>query len=73
MIVKRSLGPVTALLAGEWTDQTVSGRPAVSCPQCETIEEVDVLEPGGRAVLACRRCGVLGPVVLADYQEEVLR
>jgi hypothetical protein len=51
----RLLGPVTALEPGEYTLETASGRPAVRCPGCGSIDEVTGTISAGR-VLEAYRC-----------------
>lgn len=37
----RNLGPVAHLTAGQWTAETASGHPAVSCPACSEVSELE--------------------------------
>jgi hypothetical protein len=76
----RHLGPVTSLLPGQYTTETASGRPALSCKACGGIYDVDLathaIDREGRIVpaLACPYvCGSLGFVTLGDIGEDVLR
>ncbi|HEX5064128.1 MAG TPA: hypothetical protein VFV99_32350 [Kofleriaceae bacterium] len=77
---KRSLYPVEGLLAGEWTDETATGRPAVCCARCSgiyDIPETHRIDPAGfvRPELKCGAgCSEVGyGVRLLNYADEVLR
>ena len=78
-VLQRNLGPVQALTHGQWTDQTVSGDPAVCCPGCGQISDLDqsVDERSGRVqyVWACpsQSCGFVEFLVLEAFAEEVAR
>ncbi len=41
IVLPRFMGPVTDLQAGEYTKETASGEPAVCCPLCSEISEID--------------------------------
>ena len=39
--LQRHLGPVASIEPGQWTAETASGRPAVCCPACSAVDEVE--------------------------------
>lgn len=39
--LQRQLGPVQHLTPGQWTIETASGRPAIRCPACGGISDLD--------------------------------
>lgn len=39
--LQRFLGPPMHMTAGQWTDRTASGRPAIACPGCGGISELE--------------------------------
>lgn len=79
--LNRNLGPVSALVAKEWTSETATGIPAICCPGCEAIVDFDV------AAYQITHEGVIAPkwscgfpscsyrewITLGDFGEEVLR
>ncbi len=73
----RNLGPVASLDAGQWTAETASGRPAISCPSCSAISDL----PETHHVLAggfvspawsCPRCSYVSFLGLEAHGEDVL-
>lgn len=53
--LQRHLGSVATIEPGQWTAETASGRPAVCCPACSSVDEVlSVVLPGGAVALAYR-------------------
>ena len=75
----RHLGVATRLSKGEWSDRTASGRPAVCCPDCGEIAEIEYpneVSNDGRVRFrwACpsERCGFIDFLYLEAYREEVL-
>lgn len=76
--LNRLLGPVQALVAGQWTDRTASGREAWCCPACGSIADLPethrVLRGGVVApVVACanKACPFLDFLTLESHGEEV--
>ena len=74
----RNLGPVSHLTAGQWTDETASGKPAVCCPACAEVSELEhrVLTGGiVSMVWACpaERCPFVDFLTLEAWGEEVPR
>lgn len=67
--IERNLARVEHLSAGEWTDETVNGTPAVACPNCSRVDDAEESET---QAFACDGCGWDGWIVLADFDEEVL-
>ncbi len=63
--IPRFLGPVCDLEQGEYTKDTASGEPAVSCPSCGTIQEIDPQRHStwgdGRVtpIWSCERCSFM--------------
>lgn len=39
--LQRNLGTAGALTPGQWTDRTASGAPAVCCPACGGVSEIE--------------------------------
>lgn len=72
--IRRLLAPATRLSAGEWSDETASARPAVACPECGEIFELDEtyrVMTGGRVspVWSCPACAFLNFIELEAYGE----
>jgi hypothetical protein len=76
--LQRNLGPVTALTAGQWTDQTATGAPAVCCPKCARVSEIEFgVHVGGvvSQIWSCdfADCPYQDYLTLEAYGEEVAR
>lgn len=79
VVYRRHLGPVESLSAGEWTEETVTGRPAICCGSCAGIYDVPEthrIEPDGFIVPAIR-CGIgpcpeFGYIRLLNYSDPVV-
>lgn len=37
----RNLGPVSHLTPGQWTAETASGLPAICCPKCSGVSDLE--------------------------------
>lgn len=67
------------MAAGQWTDETASGRPAIACPACGGISELPETHTvrGGGIVTPLFSCPYVCPlmefITLDDWQEEVRR
>lgn len=75
--LQRLLGPVRALDRGQYTTETVSGRPAICCPECGDISELDDIHrilPGGLVtpLWPCVECAFADWIVLEASDEPVL-
>lgn len=49
--LQRHLGPVGSLEPAQWTFETASGSPAICCPGCGGVSDVDdlkAIDSGGR-------------------------
>jgi hypothetical protein len=81
----RLLGPVESLDAQQWTSETASGDPAVSCAGCGNIAEIPIVESNGARptgsylidregriapAWACRRCPLFEYIQLCDWGTE---
>jgi hypothetical protein len=79
--LSRFLGPAGSLDPGQWSDFTASGGPAVCCPGCGAIVELQadkhVVSREGKVTPAWRcaeeTCGVVEWIELEAYGETVLR
>ena len=75
-VLKRLLGPAKCLCPGEWSAETASGYPAVACPDCGAIDELDEhrVAAGGEVspVWKCQTCNGLTFLRLEAWGEEVL-
>lgn len=71
----RNLGPVTALTGAQYTTETISGRPALCCPSCGSIVDLDAkydVDGGGRVTPAWKcheTCSFFDWVVLGEWSE----
>lgn len=76
--LKRLLGPAIALSPGEWSSETASGAPCVSCPRCGELDDIDPSTVDAQGRLATEwqcsqaRCGHRQWLELEAYAEEVL-
>lgn len=77
--LQRLLGPVRALDRGQYTTETATGRPAVCCPSCGDITELDETHrvlPGGLVspiwMCSLPSCGFADFLVLEAADEDVL-
>lgn len=78
-VLQRNLGPVQALTHGQWTDRTVSGEPALCCPECGEISDLEAqqvpVKPSNRVryLWQCpsERCGFADFLELEAFCEEV--
>ncbi len=73
--LSRCLGPVEHLSSGEFTIETASSKPAVSCPICGTVTEIDpmyTIHPGGKVtpIWSCHRCPFLDWITLDSIGEK---
>lgn len=74
----RHLGPVTSLLPGQWTHATASGEPALCCPRCECISDIDpkYVQVGGSVDREWQcpavSCSYLAFITLEAWGEEVV-
>ena len=75
--LQRNLGPVTALTAAQWTDQTAGGDPAVCCPSCGRVADLDLRVIHGNVIGRWRcpyeDCTFQDWLSLEAWAEEVLR
>jgi hypothetical protein len=78
--IHRNLGRVECLELGEWTSETASGRPAIRCPECGTIVDLEDryrIDVAGHVSPTWRcgtmTCALVAWITLVDYAEEVLR
>lgn len=73
LVLKRLLGPAIRLSAGEWSSETASGKPAIACPSCGEIAEVDRVLDGGlvSGVWSCpsEHCAVMEFLQLEAWGE----
>lgn len=74
--LRRLLAPATKLSPGEWSAETASGYPAMSCPCCGAIAELDehVVSVGGdvRPIFSCPSpaCPFMDFVELSAWNDE---
>jgi hypothetical protein len=61
---ERHEGPTLSLLPKQWTDQTASGKPAVMCPCCGGVYELEV---GLGETHTVRGAGIVTPIVSCPY------
>jgi hypothetical protein len=54
--IERLDAPVAALAPGQYTVQTASGRPAICCPGCGGIEELEAPIDARGAVAEAFKC-----------------
>lgn len=79
IVLQRHLGPVAHLDQGQWTSETASGKPAVSCSLCGNISELDehtVDRQGNVTPRWCcpnSSCPVMEFLRLESFGEEVLQ
>lgn len=80
LVLQRHLGPVQSLQRQQWTEETVSGRPAICCPRCERVSdlpiETRVLKAGEVSpVWTCpyQDCSAMDFIRLECWGEEVLK
>jgi hypothetical protein len=80
VVYKRLLARVERLTAGEWTDLTASGRPALCCSACSAVFELPAthrVNDDGLVVPAVRcgdaSCREFGYVRLENWSESVVR
>lgn len=75
----RHLGSATTLDPQQWTDATASGKPAVCCPACGQVAEIDgpshVVSRQGKVTprWKCDACSYQEWIELEAFGEEVLR
>lgn len=77
--LNRHLGDVRSLDAGQWTDRTASGKPAIACPGCGSISEIDdthTISPDGLVTpiwsCASQACPLMEWIALEAWAEEVV-
>jgi len=76
--LQRNLGPVQHLTARQWTAETTSGDPAVCCPTCERVFDLEFgVHVGGvvSQIVSCpyADCPFVDYLTLESYGEEVAR
>lgn len=76
--LQRNLGPVTHLTPSQYTVETASGDPAICCPKCGGISDLEFSVLVGGVVSQIWSCPYVScPFVdyltLESYGEEVLR
>lgn len=54
--LQRHLGPVASIEPGQWTAETASGKPAVCCPACSSVDEIPGEVAADGAVANAYRC-----------------
>jgi hypothetical protein len=62
LTIQRNLGPVSHLSPRQYTVETASGKPAICCPGCGEVSEIDV--GGAHRVLTG---GMLSPIWSCPY------
>jgi hypothetical protein len=77
LTIRRNLGPVSHLEPSEYTLETASGRPALACPSCGGISdlELDVFDDGtvaGRWACPFESCPLVDYLHLEAWREEVV-
>ena len=78
MRLNRLLAGPDSLDAGQWTAETITKRPALSCPGCSNVVELPhgyLIDLEGRVApaWACSQCAFWEFVQLCDYAEEILK
>lgn len=76
--LRRNLGPIGHLEPSEYTKETATGIPAVSCPACGNVSDLEC-EVSSVGVVAKEwhcpwpMCGFRSWLTLESFAEEVLR
>lgn len=75
--LNRNLGPVSRLSPGEYTTETVSGDPALSCPSCGGVSDIEFeVHDTGRVsqIFSCpyASCPFVDYIDLEAWDEEVV-
>jgi hypothetical protein len=60
MRFERHEGPTVSLLPKQWTDRTASGKPALMCPCCGGVFELEETH-------TVRGAGIVTPIVACPY------
>lgn len=76
--LQRHLSSLYSLQPGQWTDETPTGKPAVCCPSCGQVSDLDAYTVRGGGILtpiwSCPYvCPAIEFLTLADWDEAVLR
>jgi hypothetical protein len=78
-LLLRHLSTVQTMSPGEWTNETATGKPAIACPECGGISELELphVVRGGGIVTPIWSCPYICPamefITLVDWDEAVLR
>jgi hypothetical protein len=78
LTLQRNLGPVTSLTARQWTAETLTGEPAICCPNCARVSDLEFpVYHGGvvSQIWSCpyADCSFVDYLTLEAWGEDVLR
>ena len=55
-VLQRFLGPASHMTPGQWSNETASGKPACSCPECGLVQDIEHQVTATGAVLLRWQC-----------------